>query len=368
MKKIKFLSTFMMVCLLISGFLCNAYALEQQSFEIYARENNITNIPEDELIKLRKFGVVEEEILSLSQQIEIYNPTKIQVENYIQSLLDDKDGLSVSQKPIDYKKTESGDSITLYGIIPYYDLVQKWNTSSNLRAVSTLSDVTNSSDQTGVYYSVRSTAGHNQMTSYATLPSLSSVDSNDRPYQMFTFRTSNNKDAYGDIGLVYFPGTGWKGFYNVVEDGDRYENYSINFYGGSNLYMHVQFHDASEKNYSVDTVILTIKDASTWSNAAKEIKYEFVTDCVDSTFSTTKIAKEVTLAQHNDGTLDINSGTIMSNAQYSQTYLYTPSTYYQFNSSYCSEAYRQGPTDSAYEKVHPTYIPWTIDEVDISFN
>jgi len=179
---------------------------------------------------------------------------------------------------------------------------------------------------------------------------------------MFTFRTSNLTTSYGDLGLVYFPSLGaWKGFYNVIDNGTRYEKYDISFSGGSNLYFHVQFYNSPDK------VVLTIRDATTWS-AVATIEYVFKSDCVKSTFSSTQIAKEVTLAQHNSGTLDITTGTKMDNAKFSQTYLYTPSTYYQFTSTYCENAYRQGPTATAYGKVQATYTAWTTDNVSISFN
>ena len=101
---------------------------------------------------------------------------------------------------------------------------EKWN-SSAISAVSKLSNVIKATDNTGVYYCVRSTPGHNQMTSYAQLPSLSTVNTSDRPYQMFTFATNNVYSAYGDIGLVYFPSPGvWKGFHNVNENGTVYDD------------------------------------------------------------------------------------------------------------------------------------------------
>lgn len=162
--------------------------------------------------------------------------------------------------------------------------------------------------------------------------------------------------------MVYFPSSGtWKGFYNVVENGTRYENYSLSFSGGSDLYFHIQFYNAPDK------AVITIRDASSWS-AVATITYTFALDCVKSNFSTTQIAKEITLAQHNSGTLNILTGTKMNNAKYTQTYLYTPNTYYQFTSTYCAAAYRQGPTSAAYRKVTPTYTAWTSDNVTISFN
>lgn len=108
--------------------------------------------------------------------------------------------------------------------------------------------------------------------------------------------------------------------------------------------------------------------SASWSEVGT-VEYTFNTNCVPSNFSTTKLSKQITLAQHLSGSsLDISSGTTMSNAQFSQSWLYTPSTNHSFSSTYCSEAYRQGPTAAAYNKVNPTYTAWTTDNVTISFN
>lgn len=363
MKNSKILSTLLIVCLLISVSFCNAFALE-------ASGNSAVNISVDQLNQLKEAGVADVDMTSLRQQIEIYNPTKIQVDNAVQGLINKKDSLSVDQGPVDYQKTEAGDSITPYGVVPYHDPSQDWKTSITPLAVSdfaplavsTLSNRINAADQTGVYYVIQSTSGHKEMTSYATLPTLSTVNSIDRPYHMFGFSTSGSYSAYGDIGLVYFPDTKvWKGCYNVVENGTRYERYDISFTGGSNLYFDLMFYNAPDK------AVLTIRDATSWGVVAT-VTYTFVNDCVNSTFSTTQISKQVTLAQHNSGTLNITSGTKMTNSKFSQTYLYTPSTYHSFTSTYCSAAYRQGPTSAAYLKVTPTYTAWTTDNVTISFN
>lgn len=364
MKRNRFLSIAMIACMLISS-VFTANAAEVNEIVSTLDKTDISkHISDENLNRLKNARVSDEDILSLAQQIEAYNSTDVQINNYIEDLINNRVGrnvISEEKRAVNYEKTKDGDTITPYGIVPYRDLSEKWNPPV-ISAVSTLSNVVNASDQSGVYYCVRSTAGHNQMTSFAQLPSLATVNTNDRPYQMFTFATSNSYTAYGDIGLVYFPSTSsWKGFYNVVENGTRYENYSLSFTGGSDLYFHIQFYNAPDK------AVLTIRDASSWS-AVATITYTFALDCVNSTFSTTQIAKEITLAQHNSGTLNILTGTKMNNAKYTQTYLYTPSTYYSFTSTYCDAAYRQGPTAAAYGKVTPTYTAWTSDNVTISFN
>lgn len=357
MKKNKILSTLLIVCLLMSVCFCNVYALDS------SEKSTVNKISVDQLNQMKEAGVTDDEMSSLRQQIEIYNPTKIQVENAVQSSINKKDSAEASA-PVNYEKTENGDSITPYGVVPYHDPSKVWETTSIAPlAVSSLSNVVNANDQTGVYYVIMSTAGHKEMTSYLTLPTLSTVNSIDRPYHMLGFETSSGKSAYGDIGLVYFPATGqWKGCFNVVENGTRYENYEFNFTGGNSLYFDLMFYNAPDK------AILTVRDATTW-NAVATIPYTFTNDCVNSTFSTTKISKQVTLGQHIvGGTLNIATKTKMTNAKYNDTYLYTPSTYHQFTSTYCSAAFRKGPTTAAYQKVVSTQTPWTIDNVTISFN
>jgi hypothetical protein len=326
-------------------------------------EKNVTNqISAEDLTKLRDEGIVDDDISSLRQQIEVYSLTKIQVENYISSLIENKTRESSAiNAPIDYEKTENGDTITPYGVISHQNLAQKLDDTPELKAVSTLSNRVNSGDQSGVYYVINSTAGYNQLTSYVTLPTLATVYSNDRPYQFFGFYTSNGSaSAYGDIGLVYFPATSqWKGFYNVVDGGTRYENYNLSFTGGNSIYFHLQMY--------TNKAVLIIRNASTWAEVGR-VEYTFHTTCVPSNFSTVKLSKQITLAQHNSGTLSITTGTRMNNANYSESWLYTPNTNYSFSSTYCSEAYRQGPTAAAYGKISASYTAWTTDTVTISFN
>lgn len=340
------------------------------SYNVYAVDftENIASmqVSEDQLTRMIDAGVSKEDILSLYQQIEVYTPTETQVENYVEGLIANKTRKSpLNTEPIDYPKTENGDTITPYGVIPYQDIAQKWNTEPSIKgitAVSTLSNRINSSDQSGVYYVVNSTAGHNQLTSYATLPSLTTVNAKDRPYHMFGMSSTNGSNTmFGDIGLVYFPELGqWKACYNVVENGNRYQDYSLNFTGGRNIYFHLQMY--------TNKAVLIIRDAASWSEVGR-VEYTFKTNCVPSSYSTTKLSKQVTLAQHLSGpTLDIATGTKMTNAQYSQSWLYTPSVNRSFSSTYCSEAYRQGPTSAAYNKVTATYTPWSTDNVSISFN
>ena len=360
MKTNRVFSLVIAVCAVMSVLLCNVYAAD------FVGSAAVSQVSKEQLTRMMDVGVSKEDISFLCQQIEVYNLSETQIANYVEDLIaNEVRDSSVNSEPINYPKTANGDTITPDGVIPFQDITQKWSSDflqKSVRAVSKLSNRTNSNDQSGVYYVVNSTSGHNQLTSFATLPSLSSVNAKDRPYHMLGMSSTNGSNSmYGDIGLVYFPASGqWKGFYNVVENGNRYENYNFSFTGSSNIYFHLQMY--------TNKAVLIIRDAASWSEVGT-VEYTFNTNCVPSNFSTTKLSKQITLAQHLSGsTLDISSGTTMSNAQFSQRWLYTPSTNHSCSSTYGSEAYRQGPTAAAYNKVNSTYTAWTTDNVTISFN
>jgi len=194
MKRNRFLSIAMIACMLISS-VFTANAAEVNEIVSTLDKTDISkHISDENLNRLKNARVSDEDILSLAQQIEAYNSTDVQINNYIEDLINNRVGrnvISEEKRAVNYEKTKDGDTITPYGIVPYRDLSEKWNPPV-ISAVSTLSNVVNASDQSGVYYCVRSTAGHNQMTSFAQLPSLATVNTNDRPYQMFTFATSNS--------------------------------------------------------------------------------------------------------------------------------------------------------------------------------
>ncbi|WBW50243.1 hypothetical protein O6R05_01490 [Peptoniphilus equinus] len=358
MKKNQLLSMLALFGLLLCFSAYRAYAIDMADFPGSAQ------VSEQQLEQMKNVGIPDEDISSLYQQIEVYHLTPLQIDNYVKGLIANATNPTPKQRSKSYEHLPNGDTITPYGIIPYQDIAQKWTHSSDfsLRSVSGLEDRVNSADQSGVYYLVNSTAGHNQLTSYVTLPSLSNVNDIDRPYQFFGISSSNaGHSMYGDIGLVYFPSLGqWKAFYNIVEDGDRKQEYEINFTGGNNVYFHVQMY--------TDKVELIIRDKASWAEVGRVV-YNFRTNCVPSNFSTTKFSKQINLAQTLNGSpLNIHTGTIMVAAQYDQSWLYTPSANYAFTPQYCSEAYRQGPTTEAYTKVTANFSPWTSDTVNISFN
>lgn len=362
MRKTKIFISLMTVLAVTFSTFCYTYGVEKVPKEFELTKSQMT--------LLKQESIPTEEIDSLCRQIDAYHPTEEQVNNYIADLIAKKDDVAgVAAEPIEYERTPSGDIITEYGVIPNQDLASKWKpTKTALKSVSSLSNIADINDQSGVYYVVTSTSGHNEISAYATLPTLSNVASVDRPYQMLGMAASNGADSmYGDIGLVYFPDIKkWKGFYNVYESDlppdERRGRYDINFSGSNSLYFHLAINTSK--------AVLTIRDASSWSQVCK-IQYDFYTNCVPSNYSTVQLAKQITIAQakaYTSDPLNYYTGTKMRNAKFSQTYLYTTTNMRGFTPRYCYTAYRKGPTQAAYQKVTATFNAWTDETVTISFN
>ncbi len=346
--------------------LCLSFASTVSATEYNALKTESLSVAQCE--ELKKEGISEKEISTMKRQIEINNFSSVQIENYISSKINAARLLKEEgYEPQNYLKTTNGDTVTPMGIVPqvkHGSPLSVINGRSSDSTVSDVSDVINSRDQTGVYYLVESKAGYDQMTSYLTLPVVQNVASIDRPFHMFGVSSTNGSaNMWGDIGLVYFPSSGtWKGFYNFKEANESIhnENYEFSFSGGRNLYFHLTI--------TTSSAILDIINPSSWS-VIRTVRYDFATNCVPSNFSTVKISKQITLAQHYVGSLNVNTGTRMTGGQFSQTHLYLTNEYdYAFAPAYCNRAIRQGPTESAYRKVTYTRTAWTSDNVNISFN
>ena len=348
------------------------------TFTIVTAENEIISADEfsqNQIAELTKEGFSESEILSISRQIKMNDLSELQIKNYISSKIKNKAEYKQSDyAPVNYPKTVYGDSITPYGVIPTrkkYNTITSQIQRSNINEIT---DVIDEDDNTGVYYIVESDAGYDEMTSYVSLPVLSNIHSDDRPYQMFGVNSATSTGSmWGDIGLVYFPGVGWKGFYNVYETiydqnspggkiENHNENYGFSFTGSSNLYFHLMISD--------EYMIMDIINPVTWQTVCY-ISYSFRSACVPENMSTVKISKQVTMAQHLNGEqyLDIDSGSVMTGAAFWDTHLYLSTYYdYSFTSQYCGRAIRKGPSQDAYETITYTNIPWTQDNVTITFN
>jgi hypothetical protein len=75
------------------------------------------------------------------------------------------------------------------------------------------------------------------------------------------------------------------------------------------------------------------------------------------------------MAQNNSGTLNTNTGSKMSNAKFSQAYLYNASTTASWGTAQTNNAYRQAPTTGKLATVTlNAYQKWYSDDVTIWFN
>ncbi len=372
----KKLFTIMVTVLLVVGILSStAIAQESKVSKMSSQQENL----------LIKAGFSEKEIESAKKQIELNNLSDAQVENYITTKIESYNNLTkIGSNEVIYPKNLKGESITPYGAVPTMNIESRRSNlmvqNLNDTPINEIKDVVNSGDTTGVYYLIQAKPGYDQMTSFVTLPVVSNAYANDRPYHMFGLDSKNGIEyMWGDIGLVYFPATQqWKGFYNFYErnpnfnpnrpvSGDNakeqhYEDYGIAFNGGRNIYFHLTL--------TTTAATMEIIESSTWSVVCT-IRYPFKTNCISSSFSTTQISKQITMAQAKDENdpLNINTGTRMTGAGYSQTHLYLSGVRdYEFKDIYCAAARRQGPSETAYRKISFTNTPWTADTVNIAFN
>lgn len=355
------------------------------SSTVVAQESKISRMSSQQEIMMKKAGFSSIEIESTKRQIELNNLNESQIENYIKTKIESYKNIEKNgNEEVIYPKNLKGESITPYGAVPTMNIENRRSNlmvqSVNDEPIDEIEDVVNEDDTTGVYYLVQAKPGHDQMTSFVTLPLVQNAYTNDRPYHMFGVSSTNGIEyVWGDIGLVYFPASQqWKGFYNFYERNpnfnpniaesdtnkkeQHYENYEISFNGSRNIYFHLTL--------TTTSAVMDIIESSTWSVVCT-IRYNFRTNCVPANFSTTQISKQITLAQlkADDAPLNINTGTRMVGAGYSSTHLYLSGVRdYSFEDDYCAAAKRQGPSMTAYQKVSFTNTPWTVDNVNIAFN
>lgn len=356
------------------------------SSTVVAQESKVSSMSSQQETLLKNAGFSAMEIESTKRQIELNNLNESQIENYIETKIESYKNIGKNEnEEVIYPKNLKGESITPHGVVPTMNIENRRSNltvqSLNDELIDEISDVEDTEDTTGVYYLVQAKSGHDQMTSYVTLPLVYDAYTNDRPYHMFGVNSTNgNEYVWGDIGLVYFPESQrWEGFYifyernpdfnpNIAESEDNaqeqhHENYEIAFNGSRNIYFHLTL--------TTTSAVMDIIESSTWSVVCT-IRYDFRTNCVPANFSTTQISKQITLAQLKgaaDDPLNINTGTRMVGAGYSSTHLYLSGVGdYAFEDDYCAVAKRQGPSRAAYRKVNFTNTPWTVDNVNIAFN
>lgn len=322
---------------------------------------------------------------SLVQQAKAYSFTPDQVKMNVKGLLDtpdsafrgvygqlSKDGTTYTMPngmtapnllakrmfgvPTVAEEDESGISLYAY--------------SSNYR------DVVDYSDQSGVFWLVKSETGYNQATAFVNLPYVTALSTSpDRPYMFFAVNNSTSS-VIGDYGIVYYPNSGWHLFtYTLVWNSsqNKYDRtwwssdtpLPSQYTGGSALYLQVQITNTS----STDSVTITLKDGNTFSTLFSRT-VDFINNPFNSSLSNVNIYRQITMAQVLAGsTLNTNTGTHMANARFSNAYIYSPSGYWPWGINQTNDAYRKAPTLAQLATVTVnSYTKWNAENISIRFN
>lgn len=329
----------------------------------------------------------ESQIAALKQQAEVYQFTPEQVEMHLQGMK------NYAENPAEVKYGRLSEDGTFY-ILPNGDTMP--NRFSHISTIESINDIalnnrdiaplgfssdyisqTNAGDQSGVFWVVMSTTGHDQATAFLNLPTVTaSTDSSDRPYMFFSVNTTNSSIC-GDYGVVYYPSLqSWALCINAAKWNTSTNEYDYfpwqhtilpsSYNSGSLLYLHLQITNTNE----TDKVTITVKDGSTF-NVLATLSCDFAGNPFDSSLSNVNLFREITLAQHLDdssGKLNTSTGTRTENSKFSNAYLYTPSTYSSWGTARTTTAYKQAPKSSQLATVVVNaYTKWNSEDISIRF-
>ncbi len=241
-------------------------------------------------------------------------------------------------------------------------------------------------DKSGVYWAVKSNEGYTEATAFADLPYLEDVADGDRPYMFLaanSFEQGTSLTFIGDYGVVYDPqgeeGAGWYTFVNAHQWNDEIEGYDEidnKVYtklpaGVTRVYLQIKVVNGE----STDIVYFTCKNGNNFNQVwLDNLPVVFNGNPVQPNATNLNLYHETTLAQHSfenvNGNVNVNSGTKMTDAVFSQAYLYVweQGTYFEWDEDVTKKAYRQAPLAYMVNKVHPTILSkWDHDSVDILF-
>ena len=322
---------------------------------------------------------------STMRQAEANNFTNEQIQQYIDGQISIANTITPHSNTENGVISEDGSTITTsYGTVSnllsrYTEQLTDENAENGITTAaysSSPTTVVNSSDQTGVYWAVKSGTGYTEATSFITLPTISNYNSIDRPYLFLAANSTASGTCLtfiGDYGVVYNGGS-WYPFVNASQWSDSLGAYqSIASYWPStkitttSLYLHIKITNGS----STDTVYFEILDGNNFSNVIYSTTISFTGNPVNASASNLNLYHETTLAQvHSTGTsLNTSTGTLMTNAKFTNAYLYNSSTTSQWGTNQTSSAYRQAPTTTKLNCVTlNSYSMWHTDDVSIRFN
>lgn len=350
----------------------------QQATPIVSTNNTSPDTENNYVDFLVKKGVSSQDLSKLDvtfqrnlvNQAKANNFTDTQVQQYVKGLLS-----NTGKDFYEGKLREDGSFDTNNGVMPNIVARNTIKNSNNITNPANSAEPNyysgsygtkvNSSDQTGTYYLVQSGTGYNEATAYATLPSLSSIASTDRPYMFFSVNTSPSSVA-GDYGVVYTPGIGWEPCINLaVWNGSSYNNYWYNGNVIPSSKNQLYFDVIANASSSPNSVRLRVLNANNFSDVLWDYTVTF-SSLINSNYSNLNLYREITMAQHNNGTLNTSDGSSFANAIFKSSYIYSPSGYWDWGVNQTNSAYIEAPTSAQLSTVKVNnYNQWDGENVSI---
>jgi len=376
-----------LVCILSLGMVIPTFAIETGNAKDieWIKTKSIS----EELLEdvLQNYPDAETQVSALFEQAEAYDFSSEQIEMHLQGMKE------YAEAPAEVQYGTLSEDGSMY-ILPNGDTVPNrfyglLNVKSedgftaereneHLRSfTSNYLNIVDANDQSGVFWVVQSTTGHNQATAYLNLPSVSAAsNSPDRPYMFFGANTTSSSIC-GDYGLVYYPATqSWALFTNALKWNSSTGSYDSmpwqqiplpsSYTGGSSLYLHILVTNTS----GADTVTITVKDGSNFS-VLGTLSYSFTGNPFNNSLSNLNLYREITLSQFlgSSGILNTSTGTLALNYKFNNAYLYSPSNYYSWGTAQTTTAYRKAPTNAKLSTVTVnSYTKWNSENISIKFN
>ncbi|KKM09020.1 hypothetical protein SY88_21550 [Clostridiales bacterium PH28_bin88] len=324
---------------------------------------------------------------SLVWQANAYNFTDEQVQLYIKGLLSEFERDFTGKMYYQGRVMENGLIETSDGILmPNRYANKKINDFENydsdnvgiMSYTGNYRSVTDSSDQSGTYWLVKSEPGYREATAFAALPTINSMALNDRAYMFFAANTNPTSIA-GDYGVVYYiPSAGstgsWYPFKLTAVWNDSTKQYDTDWKKGNaipssitQVYLHIKVTTTATN----DTVELRVLNANDFSEVLWTWTETFYNNPIDSTYSNLNLYREITMAQvHDEGTpLDTNTGSWFSNAIFSNAYIYSTGGYWQWGTTQTNDAYIKAPTTSQLSAITVnSYSKWYAENISMRWN
>lgn len=349
--RIKEQKNFLLVMLLVLVFIsCLSCLPDKTSAQVYSY---FLTMQIDEQL-LNQIPAAEQMILLKQAQANKFSTA--QIEAYIKGMINHPPQ-DISQKYV-YNGPDLISAPYYYKHHSYYQADDK--------PVKNYQTKSNSSDQSGVYWIVKSKNGFIATSAWVELPDIATIHHNDRPYMFFAAHTTNAK-LIGDYGLVYVPTEkAWQGFTNVQRwNGSSYsvidQSYG-DFIPADIKQLYISL------SYDAGHMRLRILDAEDFSKVYFDNMVK-TDNLIDNRGINLQFTREITMAQHlTTPLLDINTESVFSNASFHDCYLYTPEGFLKWSPYETTAAFVQAPFPNQFNTVRlEEYQPWNKEVVSISF-